>query len=163
MSVIENSDQCRYIHDGFDTDGTEWHLCTTHKELAPSDCAPCAGYVEAGRDRAFTVQLSLQDLRDGTGFRPGALFIETESAILYALVVEREDSSQVPVVLFTSNSAAVAAVRDEAVDTYAAYFGELFADDPLVNPATLDQDELLEWMAQHEQGHFQIHPVNINT
>lgn len=35
---------CEYVHDGTDTDGTEWHRCTTHDQLAPSDEAPCAGY-----------------------------------------------------------------------------------------------------------------------
>ncbi len=37
---------CEYIHDGYDTDGTEWFRCTTHDELAPSSDAPCAGYEE---------------------------------------------------------------------------------------------------------------------
>lgn len=36
---------CVYDHDGFDTDGTEWHLCLTHDELALSADAPCAGWV----------------------------------------------------------------------------------------------------------------------
>lgn len=35
---------CEYVLDGTDTDGTEWYLCTTHDQLAPSDEAPCAGY-----------------------------------------------------------------------------------------------------------------------
>lgn len=37
---------CEYEHDGYDTDGTEWFLCLTHDELAPSQDAPCAGYIE---------------------------------------------------------------------------------------------------------------------
>lgn len=38
--------ECKYIFDGKDTDGTEWHKCITHNELAPSPDAPCAGYEE---------------------------------------------------------------------------------------------------------------------
>lgn len=37
---------CEYKFDGVDTDGTEWYLCLTHNELAPSPDAPCAGYQE---------------------------------------------------------------------------------------------------------------------
>lgn len=37
---------CEYVQDGVDTDGTAWYRCTTHDELAPSDAAPCAGYIE---------------------------------------------------------------------------------------------------------------------
>lgn len=38
--------QCEYVRDGRDTDGTIWYRCTTHDELAPSQDAPCAGYIE---------------------------------------------------------------------------------------------------------------------
>jgi hypothetical protein len=41
-----NSKPCEYILDGTDTDGTEWYLCTTHNELAPSQDAPCNLYIE---------------------------------------------------------------------------------------------------------------------
>jgi hypothetical protein len=38
--------ECKYVYDGTDTDGTKWYYCLTHKQLAPSPDAPCAGYKE---------------------------------------------------------------------------------------------------------------------
>lgn len=38
--------ECEYTLDDIDTDGTKWYRCTTHDELAPSEDAPCAGYIE---------------------------------------------------------------------------------------------------------------------
>ena len=35
---------CEYVFDGTDTDGTKWHECVRHDELAPSPDAPCAGW-----------------------------------------------------------------------------------------------------------------------
>lgn len=35
---------CEYVLDGHDTDGTAWHRCVVHDELAPSDEAPCNGW-----------------------------------------------------------------------------------------------------------------------
>lgn len=53
---------CVYVVDGTDTDGTVWHQCTTHNELAPSPDAPCA---KAGQPRrmvgTFTVPAELED------------------------------------------------------------------------------------------------------
>jgi len=37
---------CAYKRDGKDNDGTVWYRCTVHDELAPSEDAPCAGYIE---------------------------------------------------------------------------------------------------------------------
>lgn len=37
---------CDYEIDGKDTDGTVWYRCKVHDETAPSQDAPCAGYVE---------------------------------------------------------------------------------------------------------------------
>lgn len=42
----QSSEPCEFVHDGFDTDGTEWFLCTTHSELSVSDWGYCAGYIE---------------------------------------------------------------------------------------------------------------------
>jgi len=38
---------CKYITDGTDTDGTVWHRCLTHDELAPSADGACAGNDES--------------------------------------------------------------------------------------------------------------------
>ena len=37
---------CEYIHEGYDTDGTEWFRCVTHDRVEISRDAPCDGYVE---------------------------------------------------------------------------------------------------------------------
>lgn len=50
-------DDCRYVFDGYDTDGTEWFRCETHDELAPSGDAPCSGSTEPAyviRERPLT-------------------------------------------------------------------------------------------------------------
>lgn len=37
-----SADGCIYTYDGADTDGTRWHLCTTHDELTMGNSWPCA-------------------------------------------------------------------------------------------------------------------------
>lgn len=37
---------CEYVHEGYDTDGTEWFRCTTHDKVEISSDAPCDGYEE---------------------------------------------------------------------------------------------------------------------
>lgn len=44
--IIELCTYCDYERDGKDTDGTTWYRCKVHDELAPSQDAPCAGYIE---------------------------------------------------------------------------------------------------------------------
>ncbi len=42
--VAESRRPCAYVLDGHDTDGTPWHECTVHGELAISPDAPCSEY-----------------------------------------------------------------------------------------------------------------------
>lgn len=46
VAIFGGMGDCEYEHDGTDTDGTEWYLCTTHDEQAPSPDAPCARWVK---------------------------------------------------------------------------------------------------------------------
>jgi hypothetical protein len=64
---------CDYITDGEDTDGTLWHRCITHGELAPSDEAPCDGYepepythVATQAERLSAAKIALLALIDRT-------------------------------------------------------------------------------------------------
>lgn len=41
-AILRQARQCVYVVDGTDTDGTVWHRCVTHDELAPSADAQCA-------------------------------------------------------------------------------------------------------------------------
>lgn len=43
--ILEVTQYCDYDLDGRDADGTKWYRCTVHDELAPSQDAPCAGYI----------------------------------------------------------------------------------------------------------------------
>lgn len=40
-SPILGDSDCLYVHDGTDTDGSEWWYCFTHDAQAPSPDAPC--------------------------------------------------------------------------------------------------------------------------
>jgi hypothetical protein len=54
VSIFGGAGDCFYEHDGTDTDGTEWYLCTMHDELAPSQDAPCAKWVNNPNITAHT-------------------------------------------------------------------------------------------------------------
>lgn len=40
--IVLRMDDCSYVVDGTDTDGTVWHRCLAHDDLAPSPDAPCS-------------------------------------------------------------------------------------------------------------------------
>lgn len=44
--IIELCQYCNYHLEGTDSDGTKWYRCDVHDEAAPSEDAPCAGYIE---------------------------------------------------------------------------------------------------------------------
>ena len=35
---------CAMVHDGYDTDGSEWNRCTVHDKLVFGDAYVCEGY-----------------------------------------------------------------------------------------------------------------------
>lgn len=56
--IIELCEYCDYKLDGTDTDGTKWYRCSVHDELAPSEDAPCAGYIEEPYELKLSEELA---------------------------------------------------------------------------------------------------------
>lgn len=128
---------CAYVFDGTDTDGTRWHRCIVHDELAPSEEAACAGSSEPSYvvdvedeivDLAFAMlQARSEDIQDHPEFYEG---VDVEAhAAQSDRVTAYHEARAIPVITDASR----------------------FLQQNLVAARTLSLDDVEPW-AQHHAG-----------